>query len=360
MESYGKILKDAREGKKISIEEAALNSQIGINYIKAIEEENEGAFSSDAYLTGFMRNYADYLNVDSAHLLRLFHNKKIQEAPIPRELTAPVRNRKPLIFTLISLFFLILCVAAWWFYFSPSAKKNLFRGYGKEEKLKTASKEYNIDSSAFTGRLYSGDKITFTSKNKLVSATVVNTLGELSISSPVGVINTELAEENEYDLDGDGTADIILYVSDISATQKEAGAEVRAMRVVGGEIFSTADIPFSDEVGDEKKMTILFTENRAYPFTLKGNFRASCLFRHKIDNKNIYENYLASGSVVDMNPKNGVRIWVSNAAAVKFNVIAEKGNFTLDIGKQGRIEVKDIKWVKDRNGTFKLAVIDVD
>lgn len=358
MESYGKILKEAREAKKISLEEAALNSQIGINYIKAIEEENEGAFSSDAYLTGFMRNYADYLHVDSARLLRLFHNKKIQEAPIPRELTAQSKNPKPLIFTLSFIF--IAALIGGGFYFFAKAKNALSENEGGKNSNKINSKEYNIDAQAFTGRIYSGDKLTFTSKNKLISATVVNTLGELSLSTPVGVINTELAEENEYDLDGDGNSDVILYVSDISATKKEAGAEVRAMRVLGGEVFSTEGIPFADEVENEKKLTVIFTENRAYPFTVKGNFRASCLFRHKTDNKKIYENYLSNGSVVDMNPKNGVRIWVSNAAAVKFNVIAEKGNFNLEIGKQGKVEVKDIKWVKDRNGTFKLAVIDVD
>ena len=97
-------------------------------------------------------------------------------------------------------------------------------------------------------------------------------------------------------------------------------------------------------------------DNRAYPFTINVSFRGPCLFRDKIDNSNSVETYFTSGEVFTANPKNGIRLWISNSNVVKISLIADTQTFDFDIGASGQVLVEDIKWIKDVDGKYKLTV----
>lgn len=62
--SPGDILRSKREEKKISLEQAALETNIRIQFLQAIEEGHMGAISSQAQLRGFIRLYASYLGLN--------------------------------------------------------------------------------------------------------------------------------------------------------------------------------------------------------------------------------------------------------------------------------------------------------
>ncbi len=62
--SPGNILRSKREEKKISLEQAALETNIRIQFLQAIEEDRMGAISSQAQLRGFIRLYASYLGLN--------------------------------------------------------------------------------------------------------------------------------------------------------------------------------------------------------------------------------------------------------------------------------------------------------
>ena len=64
--------------------------------------------------------------------------------------------------------------------------------------------------------------------------------------------------------------------------------------------------------------------------------------------------------MLTMQANNGTRLWVSNLNALKVQVLAGGNSFDLEVGKAGRVEVQDIKWIRDSDGTYKLAVINVD
>ena len=51
---------------------------------------------------------------------------------------------------------------------------------------------------------------------------------------------------------------------------------------------------------------------------------------------------------------------MSNSNTVKFSIIADSKNYDLEIGKAGHVLVEDIKWIKDTDGRYKLAVIELD
>ena len=104
MESFGAILRTTRESKGIDISKAERETSISKEYIVALETENVSIFPGEPYLIGFLRNYSDYLGLDSKHLISLYKGKMIQEAPIPEGLlkSEPPRFLKPLIISLAS------------------------------------------------------------------------------------------------------------------------------------------------------------------------------------------------------------------------------------------------------------------
>lgn len=66
--TVGEILRGAREVKKLTIEQVNRETRISVQTLRSLEGDDFGAFSSETYLKGFLRNYADFLGLDSAKL----------------------------------------------------------------------------------------------------------------------------------------------------------------------------------------------------------------------------------------------------------------------------------------------------
>jgi len=71
MESYGAILKKAREDKMLDFDTIERDTTITRQYLEALETEDAAAFPGEPYLVGFLKNYSDYLGVDTAEVLKL-------------------------------------------------------------------------------------------------------------------------------------------------------------------------------------------------------------------------------------------------------------------------------------------------
>ena len=121
-----------------------------------------------------------------------------------------------------------------------------------------------------------------------------------------------------------------------------------------------AEIPFANELKNKHPYKVILEDNRAYPFTVNISFRGSCLFRDRVDRNPAIETYFERGELFTATPKNGIRLWISNANALKITIIADAKTFDLDIGEAGKILVEDIKWIKDSDGKYKLVVIELD
>ena len=362
MESYGELLKKAREAKGLDLEGAARETSIAQNYIEGIENEDNGAFPGEAYMLGFMRNYAEYLDVNPDTVCNLYRAKKLQESPVPEGLIVHEKPKYfwPLIIGGISAFLLaviiIVCVIV--------HKKNSVDDSEVVLDKNSSVKKYELSDKALTERVYVGDQIIFPTEEGNVVLSVSDTLVSFGILTPVGTLYTDLAEENQLDIDGDSITDLIVYVSDISASDASRGAEVRIVKRSSGSFVATSvnaeDIPFASEISSTHKQLVILEDNRAYPFTLNGSFRGSCEFRYKVDRHDSNESYFASGEVVTMTANNSIRLWMSNCNTVKFTITADAKNYDLEIGKAGQVLVEDIKWIKDTDGRYKLVVIELD
>ena len=365
MESYGTILRKAREDKSLDIDTAARETAITPEFIRGLETEDAAIFPGEPYMIGFLRNYAEYLGINPDTVLSLYRNKSIQESPIPDGLL--VKQKPSFLKPLIILVSCIAVLAAAFIIVFVIIRKPVDKDGNVVVEKGMPAKKYELGSKPFSGRLFRGDQIIVpTIKGKIV-LTVNDTLSSFGIDSPVGKLYTDLAEESELDIDGDARPDIIVYVSDISATDSSRGAEVRMLiKQNNGDSAAVAAAPaenistVTDTSALKHKQQVVLEDTRAYPFTVNATFRGPCVFRYRLDRKPSEESYFTSGDVVTMTANNGTRLWMSNCNSVKFSIIADTKSFDLDIGKAGQVLAEDIKWVKDVSGTYKLVVVELD
>ena len=71
----GEILKQARESRNLTVTDIENGTSIRKAYISALEEENWFALPSPVYVKGFIRNYADFLGIDSDALIEEYTNE---------------------------------------------------------------------------------------------------------------------------------------------------------------------------------------------------------------------------------------------------------------------------------------------
>jgi transcriptional regulator with XRE-family HTH domain len=72
MLSVGEMLRHEREKKGISLQEIQKHIKIRVKFLEAIEENNWNFFSSQIYISGIVKNYSEYLGLDSSRLLAFF------------------------------------------------------------------------------------------------------------------------------------------------------------------------------------------------------------------------------------------------------------------------------------------------
>ncbi len=363
MESYGELLQKTRERKALDLDRVSREISIEKRYIQGLEAEDNSVFPGDAYMVGFLKNYADYLDLDSEFLLKLYRNKQIQEAPLPQGL---YERQKPKFFLpaiIIPSVFFVAVIAVVLSLLVVKKKHKIEEGVIVSNSMK--NRQFELTEKKFTQRVYKGDQLFIPTENEgKIILTVRDTLSAFGIDTPSGIYYIELAEESELDINGDNISDMIVYVSDISSTDETRGAEVSVLLRHGVSVETAAvaaeEIPFASEIKSKHPHKVIHDDNRAYPFTINASFRGPCLFRDRVDNSQAVESYFARGDLFTATPRNGIRLWMSNYNTVKITIIADSKSFDLDIGAAGQIFVEDIKWIKDTDGKYKLVVIELD
>lgn len=75
----GQLLKEAREEKRLTISEAAIETRIRQIYIKALEDGALDQLPGEIYKVGFLKTYAGFLGLDTVEILRrLDLNQEVQ------------------------------------------------------------------------------------------------------------------------------------------------------------------------------------------------------------------------------------------------------------------------------------------
>jgi len=387
MTPIGEQLRAARERKGLTLDRVADETNIAKRYLGGLEAEDFSVFPGDPYVIGFLRNYAEYLGLTSDDLVATYKNMKIQEQPVPIQELIPRRGPSPLVIGAsiggAVLLAVIILVAV------------LGRGdrTGSEGgSARRSPMEYRIEGgAAFEKRLYVGDSLLVTFGNEKYKLLVSRIDDAVTFETPVGASRIMMGEEGMIDLDRNNQPEIKLLVSDLSKKDSSKGAVLRleyssaeAALMAATQAPSTGDsgeqpaaappaaavaaaaVPPSASVGafatSPGKSVVLFESLKTtYPFVVSATFRGSCMFRYEVDKRDRDERYYRKGETVTVNANNSLRLWASNAQAVKMTVQASGGKSAdLDLGGAGEVAVKRIAWTQGDSGGWVLGASDVD
>ncbi len=155
MQSIGEALKNAREQKGISLEQAEEDTKIRKRYLQALEDGEYSIIPGSVYVKGFLRNYANYLGLNQEEIMieyKLLNSPvrengprtDIQEA-INKRRTSNRTNRRANMITVVVALIALSTYAIYSFVFtrpqeSPDANQN--KGPVQTEKpLQTNNKQ---------------------------------------------------------------------------------------------------------------------------------------------------------------------------------------------------------------------------
>ncbi|MDR2552306.1 MAG: helix-turn-helix domain-containing protein [Treponema sp.] len=348
MESLGDKLKAARESKGYTYDYVGRETNIARRYLEALEGEDFAKFPGEPYLLGFLRNYGEYLGLDVGELLSLYRAIKIQEQPIPVEqlLKSPRSFPKALILLFIILPLLLGAGAAWYFLF--------FRPPEEPNRISTVHSpaEYTLEGSFLEERFYRGDTILVPVNNERFKVELQSMDDPLTLILPGGSVALNLFESASVDLNGDGTADMRVTLSDYDRSSPASGALIR----FDTGIFPVPDAALNPAQGQNVgASTVIFTSTNTYPFTLEIQFQGYCMFRWDVDRRERTERYFSRGERLSIPAQNTIRLWTSNAAAAVVTLNGAGREVSLDMGGAGEVAVIDLRWIQDNDSRYRLT-----
>ncbi len=365
MESLGEKLKSAREQKGFTFDQIARDTNIARRYLEALEAEDFSQFPGEPYLLGFLRNYGDYLGLDSQDLISAYRTIKIQEQPIPVEQLLKKAPPSPKLIGGIVAAVVLAAGAAGLFFILGKPSGAEPQADAPQRKVQ----QYALESGFIEKRLYEGDSVSVSlgaEKYKIG----VGSLGDaLTLTGPGGSSRFELGQEGAIDLTGDGVSDLRVFVADLFKNDPSKGVSLRleimqtgAAAAAAGPAAAAAEKTPAEAAAPETSSSgpIIFSSPNPYPFTLQATFKGYCMFRWESDRKDREERYFHKAETLNIQAQNGIRLWLSNASAVKIVAIGGGKTVDLELGGSGEVVVSDVKWVKDEDGRFKLTTVRLD
>ncbi len=382
MESLGKKLSETRLSRGLDLEQVARETNISSRYLEALESEDFSVFPGEPYLLGFLRNYCEYLGLNSSEFITAYKNIKIQETPVPLKELMPkrtiadtlmsTRSSTRLALIAIPLALILLGFAGAGMYLLLSGKDEV----APAEIITRTPAAYEISEGDLKERFYVGDTLTVKTATEAWKLAVEATAPSVKFSTPTGTCIVELGQDMMIDLSGDDVPDIAVFVADLFRNDPSRGADIQfsmdfTARDIAAEEQATAaanaDVVLATEssqpsaAADAQKQQVLFESGSAYPVTLNATFRGYCLFRYESDRTTREERYYQKSELLTVQAKNGLRIWASNGNSVKMQIVAGGKTVDLELSRPGEVIVRDLKWLKDdESGRYKFVVMNID
>jgi cytoskeletal protein RodZ len=360
MTSLGETLRKTREEKGLTIDSVARDTNIARRYLVALEEEDFVQFPAEAYALGFMKNYSEYLGLDTNEILSLFKVIKMQESPIPMKELLTKSSRSPKVLPIAIIFLVLLSGAGAYFLFGRRQSEIT------AEPIVHVAANYIFESGVLEQRFYAGDSLTVPANGELYKFTLANFGEVVTVNAPSGPLILDLSQTVSVDINNDGVGELSISLEDYSRTDPLMGAWIR-FEIQNGTVEAVPvaeNTAAASAVASTDVARTVFTSTTPYPFSLQAQFQGFCMFRWQIlreaNRPNRTEQYFARGNELSMQAQNGIRLWVSNAAAVKLQAIGNGRTQAVEIGGAGEVVVVDIVWMRDETGGWRLAVVQLE
>src|SRR5512144_196693 len=83
MGKLGQYLRDAREAMDIDLREAAQQTRISFNYLKALEDEDFSKLPGEVFVRGLLKNYGRFLRLEESEVIKRYADLKPQTVTLP-------------------------------------------------------------------------------------------------------------------------------------------------------------------------------------------------------------------------------------------------------------------------------------
>ena len=106
LRNVGEFLREARQGRNLSVEDLSSSLRIGKEQLIALESGDESALPEKVFIRAMVRRIAEKLNLDTTFILEELNEKKDNEPKpnpvIKKKITRKNKNFNPFIFIILS------------------------------------------------------------------------------------------------------------------------------------------------------------------------------------------------------------------------------------------------------------------
>ena len=108
LQKVGEFLREARQGRNLSVEDLSSSLRIGKEQLTALEEGDEQSLPEKVFIRAMVRRIAEKLNLDTSFILEELNDKKknvVKPTPLIKKKNArKKRDLNPIIFVILSGF----------------------------------------------------------------------------------------------------------------------------------------------------------------------------------------------------------------------------------------------------------------
>ncbi|MCL2373863.1 MAG: helix-turn-helix domain-containing protein [Treponema sp.] len=372
MGALGEKLKSIREERGWSYHYVSRETNIAMRYLEALEGENFSCFPGEPYALGFLKSYGEFLDINPDDLLSLYRSLKIQEQPVPVEQLFKPPSRFPKIIAITAVILVILGLVAGALYLIPRLPQRTVQRAQAAALPMRAAMEYTMNADFLERRFFPGDSIMVSNEfesHRLVFAS----LGDaVTLTTPNGQVMLDLGQEVTVNLSDSEFTALRIIAADFVRNNSATGALLRFEQtsmpqtfihplspdMTQEEAFITPDAPRQEII------TILPSSPNAFPFTLQAVFQDFCLFRYEIlfepGRQGRSENFYQRTQELSITAQNGIRLGISNARAVRLQVVGGGRTVPFEAGGPGEVVAADLRWIRDEDNRFRLVFIRLD
>jgi len=368
VESIGEKLRQARESKKITIKEVVQDTNINPVYLTALEEEDFDKFPSETYLTGFLRNYAEYLKLDSDEIIQAYKGYKIGESVTPlEELTKSSKTSYAFMassfFNKFKMYILAGGIALFVFVLvwginsvtrgtvnikdssSVDQKKDKFTAKNSDNISKI--KQLNLQDNKGFIFISTNEAFQFMVDDKEVVVIIKDVqrnakdvkLSTVTIETRPDNKKYTISMEKATTLEMNGlTRKIHLSLKGIA--EKKANVQVKVDKKTGDD---KKQLVADNKIPPATSTTVEVKDKRNLRITFVVTFTQKSFFEIYIDSVKKRHGFIPAGKTISWEAKQFIQVKVGNAGGV----VAKINGKIFPFGKAGQVANKVIKWKKD-------------
>lgn len=367
MESIGERLRQARESKKLTVKNVAIETNMAPTYIEALEAEDFDKFPGETYIIGFLKSYAEFLKLDPEEIVMLYKGYKIGESATPlEELTRPTKSqfvinvmslyeryRNLVFFGGVALLSLLVIWGVWALNRSnvsideSDSVSRIKKNYEESQNSSIKNiKSLQLSNDKGFVLVYKGEAVQFLVDTKEVvfllkeiseSKVTVNFLNNdkdiiLEIDKQVPVTLAECPREVLLTLKGltESRAKVMIDLGrDLKAEMKAAEAANS-----NGEVKPVTE-------GDNTR--VIAQSNKSLKIVFEVRFVQKSFIEIYLDGNRKQRGFMPAGSVERWEASEYIQMKIGNAGGIKSTINGKEFVF----GKPGQVANKIITWKKD-------------